>query len=81
MTRDEMVEWHHRLNGHELEQTQSWWWTGKPGMLQSMGSQRVGHDQATEMMSPAKHRMMRNKKILLFKTTKFWSGCYIAIGI
>ena len=50
-------------------------------MLQSMGSQRVGYDQATEMMSPAKHRMMRNKKILLFKTTKFWSGCYIAIGI
>ena len=25
----------------------SWWWTGKPGMLQSMGSQRVGHDWAT----------------------------------
>ena len=22
----------------------SYWWTGKPGMLQSMGSQRVGHD-------------------------------------
>ena len=22
----------------------SWWWTGKPGMLQSMGSQRVGDD-------------------------------------
>ena len=22
----------------------SWWWTGKPGVLQSMGSQRVGHD-------------------------------------
>ena len=22
----------------------SWWWTGKPGMLQSMGSQRVKHD-------------------------------------
>ena len=21
----------------------SWWWTGKPGVLQSMGSQRVGH--------------------------------------
>ena len=20
-----------------------WWWTGRPGMLQSMGSQRVGH--------------------------------------
>ena len=27
----------------------SWWWKGKPGMLQSMGSQRVGHDWATEL--------------------------------
>ena len=27
----------------------SCWWTGKPGMLQSMGSQRVGHDWATEL--------------------------------
>ena len=27
----------------------SWWWTGKPDMLQSMGSQRVGHDWATEL--------------------------------
>ena len=23
----------------------SWWWTGKPGVLQSLGSQRVGHDE------------------------------------
>ena len=27
----------------------SWWWTGKPGMLQSMGSQRGRHDWATEL--------------------------------
>ena len=27
----------------------SWWWTGKPGILQSMGSQRVGHDWASEL--------------------------------
>ena len=26
-----------------------WWWTGRPGMLQFMGSQRVGHDWATEL--------------------------------
>ena len=26
-----------------------WWWTGKPGVLQSMGLQRVGHDWASEM--------------------------------
>ena len=29
--------------------SRSWWWTGKPGMLQSMGSQRVRHDWATEL--------------------------------
>ena len=27
----------------------SWWWTGKPGMLQSLWSQRVRHDWATEL--------------------------------
>ena len=27
----------------------SWWWTGRPGVLQSMGSQRVRHDWATEL--------------------------------
>ena len=27
----------------------SWWWTGKPGMLQSMGSQRVRPDWVTEL--------------------------------
>ena len=26
-----------------------WWWTGKTGVLQSMGSQRVGHDWVTEL--------------------------------
>ena len=29
--------------------SRSWWWTGRPGMLQLMGSQRVGHDWATEL--------------------------------
>ena len=27
----------------------SWWWTGKPGVLRFMGSQRVRHDWATEL--------------------------------
>ena len=30
--------------------SESWWWTGKPGVLQSMRSQRVGHDWATKLM-------------------------------
>ena len=29
--------------------SRSWWWTGRPGMLHSMGSQRVGHNWATEL--------------------------------
>ena len=27
----------------------SWWWTRRPGVLQSMGLQRAGHDWATEL--------------------------------
>ena len=57
MTENEMVGWHHRLDGHESEQTPGVgdgqgslvWWTGKPGVLQSTGSQRVRHDWATEL--------------------------------
>ena len=29
--------------------TERWWWTGRPGMLRFMGSQRVRHDWATEL--------------------------------
>ena len=29
--------------------SRSWWWTGRPGVLQSMGSQRIGHDWASEL--------------------------------
>ena len=29
--------------------SRSWWWTGRPSVLQSMGSQRVGHNWATEL--------------------------------
>ena len=27
----------------------SWWWTGKPGVLQSIGSRRIRHDWVTEL--------------------------------
>ena len=48
VTEDEMVGWHHQLNGHEFEQT--------PGDNEGQGSlercspwgQRVTHDLATE---------------------------------
>ena len=41
-TEDEMVGWHHRLDGREFEQAQRvWWWTGKPGVLHSMGRKEL----------------------------------------
>ena len=48
-TKDEMVGWHHQLNGHEFVwSSRSWWQTGKPGALQSMGWQRVN---TTELLN------------------------------
>ena len=56
-TEDEMVGWHRWLSGHGVPwvwansnngvwaSSRSWWWTGKPGVLQSMGSQRVSHNR------------------------------------
>ena len=32
-----------------LGKLREWWWTGRPGMLQFMGSQRVGHDWVTKL--------------------------------
>ena len=29
--------------------SRSWWWTGRPGVLRFMGSQRVGHNWVTEL--------------------------------
>ena len=41
-TEDEIVGWHHQLNGHEFDQTPGDN-EGKPGVLQSIRLQRVGH--------------------------------------
>ena len=35
--------------GMSLGKLRDWWWLGRPGVLQSLGSQRVGHDWATEL--------------------------------
>ena len=46
MTEDEVIGWHHRLNGHEWVNSRSWWWTGRPCVQQCVVTQRVGHDWA-----------------------------------
>ena len=60
----------------------SWWWTGRPGVLQFMGSQRVRHDWATELnWTKIKYnwqRMIKTKyfqhwsKETLFERKKWW---------
>ena len=48
-TEDEMAGWHHWLNGHEFEQTQGdGERQGSLACCSPWGSQRVGHDWATE---------------------------------
>ena len=40
------------LMGLSWTSSRNWWQTGKPGVLQSMGLQRVIHDWATELTDP-----------------------------
>ena len=45
MAENEMLGWRHQLDRHEFEQAPGVGdGMGKPGVLQSMGLQRVGHD-------------------------------------
>ena len=42
MTEDEMIGWHYWLDGHEFDQALGVeWWTAKPLVLQSIGSQKL----------------------------------------
>ena len=59
VTGDEMIGWHHQLNGHKEG--------GKPCVLQSMESQTVRHDFATEQQ----HSVLQNKNKNLTTTFLF----------
>ena len=50
----------------------SCWWTGKPGVLQSMGSQRVGQNWATEL-NWALSRGHTNSRIATWQR-RHWQG-------
>ena len=49
--------------------SESWWWTGRPGMLWFMGSQRVGHDWETELNWTKYHKL---GDILDIYFSQFW---------
>ena len=58
----------------------SWWGTGRPGVLQFMGSQRVGHDWATDLIwsesrSINRKENSRQRKVLETKDVSTRSKC------
>ena len=82
-TEDEMAGWHHWLDGRWVwVNSGSWWWTGRPGMLRFMGSQRVRHHWVTEwtelnwkqkkgisLVSKTLHQIREFAKNPMFKTS------------
>ena len=66
----------------------SWWWTGRPAMLWSMGPQRVGHDWATELNFQFLHQCfiafinsLQNFHLLKFIPKNFILFDAVAYGI
>ena len=53
----------------------SWWWTGRPGVLRFMGSQRVGHDWVTELNWY--HRDTDLKLYLCDFTSPLWASAFL----
>ena len=52
----------------------SWWWTGRPGMLWFMGSQRVRHNWATELNWRTSHFFFSNLYVFCFFFLPYFSG-------
>ena len=50
---DEMVGWSHWLNGHDLSKLWEVVKDGEPGMMQSMGSEKVGNKLGPELQTQA----------------------------
>ena len=53
--------------------SRSWWWTGRPSVLQSMGLQRVGHNWTTEL-NWAELKLSAN--VDSFKLNNYWLRYY-----
>ena len=65
----------------------SWWWTWKPGVLHSMGSQRVGHNWVTEQLnwtdvvSCKVWTVVSRPTYRFLRRQKRWSGISISLRI
>ena len=50
----------------------SWWWAGRPGVLWFMGSERVGHDWATELNWTWVFQIIRSPNGFEFSSFSCW---------
>ena len=53
-----------------------WWWTGRPGMLQSMALQRVGQDLVTEQQQLANLTMQMTANAFIKANNKSFTICF-----
>ena len=51
--------------------SRSWWWTGRPGVLRFTGSQRVGHDWASEL-NWTEMNWIPTIRVNFQKTKRYW---------
>ena len=58
--------------------SESWWWTGESDVLQSLGSQRIGHDWVTEMSWTDFHPA--DKKVIIKEAKLFIRG-HLGYGV
>ena len=54
----------------------SWWWTEKPGMLQSMGSPRVRHNWGTELKNWTDFFALIMRKAFLSVLANLWNSAF-----
>ena len=76
VTEDEMAGWHHWLNGCEFEWTRELVMDTRPGVLWFMGSQRVGHNWATELKWTYRlsyRECQKEKKQISYINTYIWN--------
>ena len=60
----------------------SWWWTGRPGVLWFMGSQRVGHDWVTELNIRSMPNIFKARRLSYFQRIVFnWVGLSEGNGV
>ena len=48
------------------ENSRGWWWTGRPGVLRFMGSQRGGHDWVTELNRTELFSQLKKKSLCAY---------------